>query len=262
MLLSPNPLDSTHFSTDHNSGEPYVMWAGTPYEHIMVPVDAESLSQTDDPVQSAMSAAPLTVAQDATLLDFPADPAAPLIELRAGTNGWTCFTDWPGTPTYDPMCLDSPWVQVFDALAAGTEPEVSTVAITYMLQGSGSASNTDPFALEPEPGEDWVTDGPSLMVLSPVPLDTSLFSTDHTSGGPYIMWAGTPYEHIMMPVEAEPATAIATGEPSALPATGAEVGNGLVVTLVVAGLGLLGGGWWVRRQQHGQQPGLEPKQDR
>jgi hypothetical protein len=32
------------------------------------------------------------------------------------------------------------------------------------------------------------------------PPDHSVFSTDHHSGQPYIMWAGAPYEHIMMPV--------------------------------------------------------------
>jgi hypothetical protein len=38
------------------------------------------------------------------------------------------------------------------------------------------------------------------MVVVPGELDPTLFTTDHTSGLPYIMWAGTPYEHIMMPV--------------------------------------------------------------
>jgi len=38
------------------------------------------------------------------------------------------------------------------------------------------------------------------------------FTTDHTSGQPYIMWEGTPYEHIMMPV-AEGAGVSATPAP-------------------------------------------------
>jgi hypothetical protein len=38
MLLLPGDLDQSVFSTNHDSGEPYVMWAGTPYEHIMMPV--------------------------------------------------------------------------------------------------------------------------------------------------------------------------------------------------------------------------------
>jgi hypothetical protein len=42
MLLLPEKLDQAAFSTDHHSGLPYIMWAGTPYEHVMMPVvDAE-----------------------------------------------------------------------------------------------------------------------------------------------------------------------------------------------------------------------------
>jgi hypothetical protein len=37
-LLYPDSVDLSRFTTDHTSGEPYVMWAGTPYEHIMMPV--------------------------------------------------------------------------------------------------------------------------------------------------------------------------------------------------------------------------------
>ncbi len=249
MLLSPVALDTTLFSTDHASGGPYVMWAGTPYEHIMMPVDVERLSRTDDKIASAMSAAPAAIAQGATIMDYPSEEGGAFVELRGGSNGWTCFPDWQANPGNDPMCLDQTWMQWSDAFAAGTEPNITTLGLSYMLQGGSDASNTDPFALEPAPGEDWVTSGPHVMLLSPVKLDTTLFSTDHAWGGPYVMWAGTPYEHIMMPVEAGPAAAAAAEAPTALPATGAEVGNGLLVLLVLTGLGLLAGGWLVRRRQ-------------
>ena len=45
-----------------------------------------------------------------------------------------------------------------------------------------------------------MTSPPHVMLLLPGELDQTAFSTDHASGGPYIMWAGTPYEHIMLPV--------------------------------------------------------------
>ncbi len=41
---------------------------------------------------------------------------------------------------------------------------------------------------------------PHIMLLLPEDLDQSVFSTDYHSGEPWIMYAGTPYEHIMMPV--------------------------------------------------------------
>ena len=38
MVVYPEPLDPT-LSHDPDSGGPYVMFAGTPYEHLMIPVD-------------------------------------------------------------------------------------------------------------------------------------------------------------------------------------------------------------------------------
>jgi hypothetical protein len=38
MLIVPDPATLAGFSTDHLSGGPYVMWTGTPYAHLMVPV--------------------------------------------------------------------------------------------------------------------------------------------------------------------------------------------------------------------------------
>jgi len=45
-----------------------------------------------------------------------------------------------------------------------------------------------------------MTTPPHIMVLMPEGSDLTAFSTDHLAGGPWVMWAGTPYEHIMMPV--------------------------------------------------------------
>jgi len=38
MMLLPEDLDQSVFSTNHESGEPFIMFAGTPYEHLMMPV--------------------------------------------------------------------------------------------------------------------------------------------------------------------------------------------------------------------------------
>ncbi len=52
----------------------------------------------------------------------------------------------------------------------------------------------------PEGGE-WQIDPPHIMILSPGGFDENAWSHDHASGGPYIMFGGTPYEHLMIPVE-------------------------------------------------------------
>ncbi len=171
-----------------------------------VTVGLHADDSTEAKIASAMSAAPMAIGHDATILDFPADPAKPMIVLQQGTNGWTCYPDYPGTPGNDPQCLDATWMKWNDAFNAGKAPEITTPGIAYMLQGGSDASNTDPLAVKPAAGEDWVTTPPHIMILFPGKLDTKQFTTDHHSGLPYIMWAGTPYEHIMAPISLEEAS--------------------------------------------------------
>ena len=245
MFIYPEKLDMNFFSTDPNWGGPYVMWAGTPYEHIMMPAKTVELIQTADKIQGAMSAAPLAVAKDATILDYSAEGGAPLVELRKGSNGWTCFPDWPVSPGNDPGCYDKTFTQWNEALFGGAAaPNSTTMGIGYMLQGGSDPSNTDPFAAGPAPGEDWVSSPAHVMAVIPGKLDMSFFSTDHAWGGPYVMWAGTPYEHLMMPVVYD--QAMAAGQPATLPGTGGAARPWLPVAVALAGLGVLAGGLMLR----------------
>lgn len=175
----------------------------------MVSLVAVSLTQSlpaagqddvDGKIAQGMSAAPASIAKDATIYDLNVDDQGNFIVLREGSNGWSCFPDAPGTPSLDPMCLDATWMNWLGALIAQKDPETKVPGLAYMLQGGSDASNTDPYATEPAEGDEWVSSPPHVMLLLPGELDQSVFSTDHASGGPFIMWAGTPYEHIMMPV--------------------------------------------------------------
>jgi len=199
MLVYPDSVDLSRFTTDPGSGEPYVMWAGTPYAHIMMPVD-DVASDMEKAIANAMSAGPAAITAEATILDWPSDPTGGMVVLREGTNGWTCFTDRPDTPGNDPMCVDHVWAALLNALMLGEEPHVTNPGLAYMLAGGSSASNTDPFATEPAPGEDWMSSPPHVMLVYPDSVDLSQFTTDPGSGEPYVMWAGTSYAHIMMPV--------------------------------------------------------------
>ena len=157
-------------------------------------------AQESEKIANAMSAGPAAITAQATILDYPSDPAGDMIVLREGTNGWTCFTDWPATPGNDPMCVDQVFVEFLHALALGETPNVTRPGLAYMLQGGSEASYTDPFAMEPAPGEDWLVSPAHVMLIYPDSVDLSQFTTDPTRGEPYVMWAGTPYQHIMMPV--------------------------------------------------------------
>jgi len=151
-------------------------------------------------MHGAMSAAPEALANEATLMDWPATEGGEPILLREGTNGWTCFPDIPDTPAEDPFCGDQATLAWFEAWMTRSEPNITSPGIGYMLQGGGSPSNSDPFATEPAPGEDWLKEPPHLMLFPTKGMDLSAFPTDPENGGPWVMWKGTPYEHLMVPV--------------------------------------------------------------
>lgn len=152
-------------------------------------------------IQNAMSAAMPAISKDATILDWPEKEGAEPTVLQKGTSDWTCLPDYPGSPGNDPICADKSTMQWFQAYMAHKEPKLTQVGIGYMLQGASDASNTDPFATKPAPGEDWVTAPAHVMVFPVGKLDQSLYGTDDKSGKSWIMYAGTPYEHLMIPVK-------------------------------------------------------------
>jgi hypothetical protein len=166
-------------------------------------------------IADAMRAGPSAIAENATILDYAMDDAGKFVVLREGSSDWFCFPDTPGGPIDDPTCYDATWLEFLYAFVAGEEPNVTVPGIAYMLQGGSDASNTDPFATEPAAGEEWVISPPHIMLLLPEDIDQTVFSTDHDSGGPFIMFAGTPYEHIMMPVAAGAMGEMAAATPSA-----------------------------------------------
>jgi hypothetical protein len=153
----------------------------------------------NDPVTSAESAAPASIANAASIVTVHAKGA--MTELRKGTNGWTCMPDAPDTPGTDPMCFDANAGKWVAAWVGHKPPPAGTVGLMYMLEGGTDASNTDPYAKQPTADNDWVKTGPHIMVVG-----SKEILAGHPSGGkpdtsvPYVMWAGTPYAHLMVPV--------------------------------------------------------------
>jgi hypothetical protein len=152
-----------------------------------------------DPVASAESAAPPAIAHNASIVTV-ANGA--MNSVRNGTNGWTCMPDAPDTPGPDPMCFDQNAAKWVDAWVHHKPPPAGTVGLMYMLEGGTDASNTDPYATKPTADNDWVKTGPHLMVVGSKDI-----LAGHPSGAkpdtaaPYVMWAGTPYAHLMVPVK-------------------------------------------------------------
>ena len=104
------------------------------------------------------------------------------------------------------MTEDANSMAFFDAWAKH-QPPPDKLGLTYMLAGDDGASNTDPYATAKTADNQWVTTGPHVMVVGPAAKSLGLSSTaDADPSGPYMLWAGTPYEHAMIPVaSAKPA---------------------------------------------------------
>ncbi|MGQ0703184.1 MAG: hypothetical protein ACT4PM_08650 [Gemmatimonadales bacterium] len=152
-------------------------------------------------ISNAVTAAPASISAKATLLDWPASPGAQPAVLREGSNGWNCFPDFPATPGNDPMCIDATWLGLVNAMMQKKPPEVKQVGVGYMIGPDGAyGSNTDPYAEKETPDNEWGYDPPHIMLVFPSADALVGFSTDRKSGGPWVMWRGTPYAHVMVPI--------------------------------------------------------------
>jgi hypothetical protein len=160
-------------------------------------------------IKNAMSAAPATISKAATIMDWPDTAGGQARQLRAGSNGWVCYPTTPSTmgaaAGEDPMCLDKAWQGWAQAWMSKSTPPAGATGIAYMLRGDKGASNTDPFATGPAPTNAWVISPAHIMVLYADPKTLDAFPTDPKSGGPWVMWKGTPYAHLMVPVSASQA---------------------------------------------------------
>ena len=156
----------------------------------------------DEMIANALSAAPEAIAANATVIAFDAE--GKVRTLREGTNNFTCIPDDPTNPANDPNCVDKNGLEWVMAWINKTEPPKGKIGFGYMLQGGTTPSNVDPFATKPPEGMTWMQEPPHVMVFNyggggaiqdyPKPGEMA----DMTQ--PWVMWADTPYEHLMLPV--------------------------------------------------------------
>jgi hypothetical protein len=157
-------------------------------------------------ISLAMSGAPADIGKNATIVEM--NEKGEMKELRKGTNGWTCMPSAggaAGAAGADPMCLDKTWMNWADAWVHKTDPKISQVGVAYMLRGDKGASNTDPYATGPASGNQWVVSPPHIMMLVPDAKLLDTLPTDPHNGGPWVMWKGTKYAHVMVPIKPVPA---------------------------------------------------------
>ena len=145
-----------------------------------------------------MAAAPSAVVKGATIVQMKQDGT--MRTIQTGSNGFTCMVVGPG----DAMCADANAMQWAHAyLTHATPPNVT--GFVYMLAGDNGASNTDPYATAASSDNHWVKTGPHVMIVGPAAGAMGYPATaDADPTKPYVMWANTPYAHLMIPVAASP----------------------------------------------------------
>jgi hypothetical protein len=141
----------------------------------------------------ALSAAPKSIADGAAVVRMGAD--GNMKTIRKGSNGFTCML--MGT---DKMCNDANSMAFITAVMNKSMPS-DKIGISYMLAGDQGASNTDPYATAKNPDNHWVVTGPHIMLFGQAARTLGYSEAkDPDPTKPYMMWAGTPYEHAMIPV--------------------------------------------------------------
>jgi hypothetical protein len=149
-------------------------------------------------IANAVTAAPSFISEKATIEEWQNGKA---VTLRAGTNEWTCMPTNPAKEGNEPMCVDEEWKSFMRALSTRATPHIKRVGVGYMIAPGGApVSNTDPFAKTATPDNEWAYDPPHVMLLVTDPHELEGIPTKRQSGGPWVMWAGTPYAHVMVPL--------------------------------------------------------------
>ncbi len=154
---------------------------------------AGSAQDSGDALADALSAAWPGMVENAKVVDWEGNV------LQEGSNGYTCLPTAPSLVGTAPMCMDSEWMKWADAWQNKKEYAPETLGVSYMLAGDEGASNIDPYAEGPTDDNEWIDEGAHMMILAPAGL-LEAFPTDPQNGGPYVMWKGSPYAHLMVPI--------------------------------------------------------------
>lgn len=151
-----------------------------------------------DYITKVMSGAPAAVVKGATIVAM--QPGGTMRTIQTGSNGFTCMMLDPTTP----MCADQNAMAWAHAYMTHTAPP-NSVGFVYMLAGDGGTSNTDPYAKAATPDNHWVKTGPHVMIVGAAASTMGYPATaDADPTKPFVMWAGTPYAHLMIPVSTQP----------------------------------------------------------
>jgi len=146
-------------------------------------------------IKAAEAGAPERISGQATILRM--EPQGKTTVVRQGSNGFTC-TLLPDE-VHTPVCADQKGLSWFKAFAANEPKPSTTGGVAYMAKGSEHYEESDGrIVMHPGNSTKTVKEPPHWMVLTPLDTATTGIPARPNAGGSYIMFAGTPYAHLMI----------------------------------------------------------------
>lgn len=146
-------------------------------------------------IRTAEAGAPDRISAQATIARI--EPKGKTSVVRQGSNGFTCslFPD----ESHAPICADRSGWRWFVAAISGQPKPPTAGGIGYMAKGGLHYELPDgKIVMSPGSNTKSVKEPPHWMLLTPLDPATSGIPTRPNAGGSYIMFAGTPYAHLMI----------------------------------------------------------------
>lgn len=161
-------------------------------------------------IRGAVSPAPDSLKAGATVLGY--DAAGKLVTIRQGTNNLICLADNPASPDFHPACYQKelePFMARGRALRAGGLKHAAIDSVRYAEIMSGALRMPPrPTTLYEYYGKKENFDSTSGKVTgaSPVYVVYTPYATEESSGlstvplpgGPWLMYPGKPWAHVMI----------------------------------------------------------------
>ena len=154
-------------------------------------------------IKAYSSAAPAYIGDNATIIGASGKV------LRKGTNGWRCepFMPMPeggfkSAHETAAACSDKNAVAWANAYKANKTPKLEADGWIWMLHGDLGVDNFTPYTDGQKNAghKHFIESGAHMMLMPKNPKSLDGQSTDYTNGGPYVMFKGTPYVHLMIPL--------------------------------------------------------------
>jgi hypothetical protein len=157
-----------------------------------------TLTKADEEyINDVEEAAPARIADQAGVSRL--DPKGKVTPVRESKNGFTCTLMPDGSNA--PVCADQRgFAWMVAAMSRQPQPPATDKpGIAYMAKGGVHFETPDgKIVLEPAANTKEVREPPHWMILWPFDSSSTHLPTKPNAGGSYIMFAGTPYAHLMV----------------------------------------------------------------